>query len=381
MRIQKESTLEGLEPYAAAWDRLAHDAPQGVPMLSHAWVSSFLEHLLRPDDPWCCLLAFDGAELVGVLPVIGPFRHAIMGECFTAPDNVDVRVGDLLAAEGREAEVVPALLDHLMSDPGFGRLRLGKLLPDSPALRLNEFMPGVRVFAEPDGHGSFIRIEGSYEAHLARLSSGFRNNLKRAKKKLDRLDKVEEAYLSGAAAGEEHIRPFFELEGSGWKGREGSAILSSERHTAFFTALARRLARAGLLEWHFLTLDGALLAGHLAARTHRKVTLWKVAYDERYADCAPGKLLLLRLIERSYASGDIDEINQVSDQDWHRDWRMDRRPYVSLEVSSPRVVPRMYAAVSVLARTATKAARQQVKSSPMLMPLVKRVRGLVAGGR
>jgi hypothetical protein len=75
LRAEVIDSIAALEPYRDEWNRLALAAPQKLPMLSHAWVSSYLENFLNPNETWCCIFAFDGDQLVGLLPVIiTPFR-------------------------------------------------------------------------------------------------------------------------------------------------------------------------------------------------------------------------------------------------------------------------------------------------------------------
>ena len=64
------TTFDALDAHAAAWDALAERAPQGLPMLSHAWVRSVLETLLETNESWACVFAHDGDALVGVLPFV-----------------------------------------------------------------------------------------------------------------------------------------------------------------------------------------------------------------------------------------------------------------------------------------------------------------------
>ena len=69
------TSLDSLGEHAEAWDRLAMASSERLPMLSHAWVSSFLEHRNLGGAPWQCFFAYQDAELVGVLPLIGRARR------------------------------------------------------------------------------------------------------------------------------------------------------------------------------------------------------------------------------------------------------------------------------------------------------------------
>ncbi|MCP4684983.1 MAG: hypothetical protein GY867_05975, partial [bacterium] len=62
--------LADLQPHIEAWNKLALSSHQQLPSLSHAWVSTYIEHRLQRDEDWCCLLALADSRLVGVLPLI-----------------------------------------------------------------------------------------------------------------------------------------------------------------------------------------------------------------------------------------------------------------------------------------------------------------------
>jgi Acetyltransferase (GNAT) domain len=84
---------------------------------------------------------------------------------------------------------------------------------------------------------------------------------------------------------------FLALEGSGWKARRGTAILSDVRDAAFFRCLSRALGRQGQMTLHLLE------AGHRVASTGLVLTsgdhAWyvKTSHDEALARYSPGALL------------------------------------------------------------------------------------------
>ncbi|WP_027366704.1 GNAT family N-acetyltransferase [Desulfocurvibacter africanus] len=381
MEVHGAHKFEELDMHAEAWDRLSSVAPQRSPVLSHAWVRSYLEHLLKPGEKWFCLFAYEDQELVGVLPVIIRQKQSALygGKRFQAPSDPDVWTGDMLVASGRELETAAALLDGFARrEPAHAVLRLSKLPPESPSFRvMQDGFGGCRILKEPNGYGSYLKINGSHEAYVASLSSNFRSNLKKAGKRLNRLGRNDILFLSNEDITEEHIQQFFGLEASGWKGRAGSAILSSKRHTGFFTNLIRRLRARGMLECHFLKVEGKLLAGHLAVRTQSKLTLWKIAYDEEYARYAPGNILLERLMHRVHEEGATDEIDLITNFPWHSNWGAQKRPYQNLIISAPRLVPYLGNLVSLKANASLRLLRERVKKSPKLSAVAYGVRDLV----
>lgn len=318
--------LAELEAHAGAWNRLALDAPQAMPQLAHAWVAPFLAHRLRPGEAWAAALAYEGDELRGVACVIiGP--HRLLGRLrpmLRAPFDSHTRAGDILLARPGDGAALGALLAALRRvAPGYLGLRLHGVHARSHTLSaLAGGLPGWRAVRSGGDMGSLISVEGGYEQFQRGLSDNFRGNLRKAHNKLARLPGVSDEFLAGAEDSRAELARFCAIEASGWKGREGTAIGQSPELVAFYTALTGSLARQGWLEWHFLNAEGRSIAGHLAVRFGATLALAKIGYDESYARCAPGNLLLERLVRRAFQSGDLREIDLQSDMAWHRNWRL-----------------------------------------------------------
>ena len=68
--------------------------------------------------------------------------------------------------------------------------------------------------------------------------------------------------IDGSERLDESLRLAFELEGSGWKVEQGTAILSSPRTLRFYTEVGRWAAERGMLRLFFLRGDaGTVSAG------------------------------------------------------------------------------------------------------------------------
>ena len=109
------TSLDQLGEHAEAWDRLAMASADRLPMLSHAWVSSFLEHRTVDGSPWQCFFAYEGAELVGVLPLVGE-RGGVLPRMQGPADSHTASAYPLLAADAAPPTLV-ALVDAA-SAPG-----------------------------------------------------------------------------------------------------------------------------------------------------------------------------------------------------------------------------------------------------------------------
>jgi CelD/BcsL family acetyltransferase involved in cellulose biosynthesis len=354
LRAEVVDSIAALEPYRDDWNRLALETPQKLPMLSHAWVSSYLENFLNPDETWCCIFAFDGDRLVGLLPVIiTPFR--ILGlnrPRLATPFNLHTFSVDFLSAAERQNEIVPFLLTTLFkiqkASFGFAINRLPETTPTLDALANN--IEGAGLIRDFAGYASIIKIEGAIDDFHKRLSRNFSRNLTKAHNKLAKLPNVKTVFLTGADATENELPLLMKVEASGWKKKEGTAIEQSPTLVSFYTALTKRLSALGWLEWHFLKTDGRVIAGQLGVKMGRTLALFKIGYDEEYSYCSPGNILFESVVERAYSQGDTDEINCITDMAWHDNWVMDKRPHYDLWIYPKHPIPFLFGALPRKAR-------------------------------
>ncbi|PKN64377.1 MAG: hypothetical protein CVU57_15010 [Deltaproteobacteria bacterium HGW-Deltaproteobacteria-15] len=334
MHIEKIDDFNHLSSYSDSWNKLAFDAPQKLPTLSYAWVASFYEHMLLPGESWLCLMAMEGEELVGVLPVvISPHRvFGLKRPNIMAPHNSHTFSVDFLAAGGIEHQVLPALLDSLLQlQPNAFGFFLDRLTENSPTLSvLKSELKHATIVKEFNGFGSYLKIAGSFEDYRNRLDRKFTKNLTRRRKKLSCSTEICTENLSGPDANKNHLARFMKLESSGWKGRSGTAIELSPPLVSFYSTLISRLSRLGWLEWHFLSTGDRTVAGSLAVKMDRTLVGLKIGYDEEFSTYSPGHLLIEQLIERAFREQDIDEINAVTDMAWNAVWGMDKRPHFNL---------------------------------------------------
>jgi CelD/BcsL family acetyltransferase involved in cellulose biosynthesis len=86
---------------------------------------------------------------------------------------------------------------------------------------------------------------------------------------------------------------FLDVEASGWKGAEGSAIRSSPQDTAFFRAVVSEAHARGRLQLLRLAVGGQTAAMKLNLCGRDGAYALKIGYDEGYAPFSPGVLLEL----------------------------------------------------------------------------------------
>jgi CelD/BcsL family acetyltransferase involved in cellulose biosynthesis len=372
VRVEVVQTISELEGKADAWNKLTLNAPYQLPMLSHAWVASFLEHRLTHDQSWRCFFAYDDSELVGVLPVvIHPPRIVSAGRPKLIPPNDWHTISvDFLVEKGREKDAITSLLTALSQEvPDRFVLKLSRLPEESPTLAtLSTRWNNTRIIREFDGLGSFIWLEKDFEHYQSILNAKFKRNLRSRTKSLYKLPGVEISLLKGSTD-VDLMDSFIEIEASGRKGH-GGAIALDPTLVSFYRSLSKRLADLGWLYWHVLKAEGKIIAVNMVFQMEQRYIVFKMCYDENYRKYSPGSILVYNLVEHVYNSSAVREIDFLSDLHWHDQWKMKKRRYYNLYFfpTHPR---------SLLCGYLPKKTQIFLRSVPGFLPVYHRLRRLL----
>jgi len=366
--------LEDLETYKFGWNRLAFDSAQKVPELSHAWLSSHLEHSLEQDDSWMCLLALKDSHLIGVLPLIqsGNSLRERKSLCLRMPNDLQTQSVDIIADREYESEVIPFLLASLnVAVPGWQEVRFRRISEYSPLLKYAAKKSDVFSFL-PDlnGYGGYLKIQNNYDNFFAGLGARFRRNIRRTSNKLKRLSGVKAYRITEEKACQSCFDEFIKLEGSGWKGRRGTSIKDSPINLQFYRTLTMKLSENGLLEWHFLEAEGQSIGALLAVKSRRVLHIPKIAYDENYAFCSPGHLVVSQMLEWAFNDGDLDEVNFMTDAAWLSSWHVNKRKYFDLQI-----YPRSFG--NTLLKVMPFKAKAMLRQIPGIRPVARAVRSII----
>jgi CelD/BcsL family acetyltransferase involved in cellulose biosynthesis len=122
------------------------------------------------------------------------------------------------------------------------------------------------------------------------------------------------------------LQRFYELEASGWKGEEKSAILCDSKMLRFFNDLADFAAHHRYFRLYMLELNDHLIAAHFSLVLKGRCYSPKVAYDQQFRQIAPGHLIVEEILRDCAECGvygfDITGI----DDEWKMKWATETRP-------------------------------------------------------
>jgi CelD/BcsL family acetyltransferase involved in cellulose biosynthesis len=258
-----------------------HAAPHRGPTSDPAWTRICVETFGLAEHP----VAVDGAR--APLALNGTRLELVGAELFE-PVDFDWRDEDALDAV---AAAVAAARRPVW---------LARIPTDSPAIAA--LRRHMRLVVERDAASCpVIALDPD---PLTLLGSRRRHDLRRAARRAAELGPVRAEVV---APSPDEVDPLvdraFAVEANGWKGRSGTALVLDPQRAHFYRAYARAAAGAGTLRLAFLTVGGVPAAMQVAVERDDALWLLKIGYDERFASCSPGHLLLRHTLEWAVARG------------------------------------------------------------------------------
>ncbi|HST39198.1 MAG TPA: GNAT family N-acetyltransferase [Conexibacter sp.] len=305
LEVELVSELEALDALAPEWDELAVAARQ--PMTAPAWMLTLWRHLRAPEEQARVVAVRERGRLVGLAPLA-----AGVG----LPGRVEYRLmvpeiprTSPLALPGREWEVGAAIagaLDRAQPRPDVVLLESAPLDTCWP-LALAAGWPGrlrppLRQYAVV-GSPVVSLGDASFDAWLARRSSNFRGQMRRARRQFEAAGGVSRA--STQASLHDDLATFMRLHADRWEGRGDSPIVAlGERLAAAFEAVGRLLLDSGRFRLRLLELEGEAISAQLFGEAGGEVLYYNGGWDERFARFKPAQLSIFDAIEECFERGD-----------------------------------------------------------------------------
>lgn len=337
---------EALKELAPSWDRLAGLAPS--PMQQATWGRACAASLTGREHTLHVVVAGAG-ELTGIAPLVKRagsverlelLETRALGEIadfiYASPDALVPVAAALVRSR------LPIALDRLPADS-----------PVVPALR-QAYRGRALVIVRPAAASPWIPLDASWTRPEEHLNAGRRSDLRRARRRADEYGPVRcEIVAPKPDELPDLLEEAFRIEASGWKGRAGTALVADRARSAFVREYATAEATRGQLRLCFLWFGGKAAAMQLAVEAAGAFWLLKIAYDDQFARCSPGTLLMVETIRyaASRGLGAYEFLGSV--ESWTPIWTQHARPALSL-----RAYPASSHGVAALATDLAAAGRR-----------------------
>lgn len=308
-------------------DRVGTDSPY--------WRPEWVRASLRAFAPQAKVVVFTARRegtLSALLPLIeerGTFARLPARKLRAPLTTAGVGVDVLCSESGADHDAaIAAIWKAIQKRKGWDVMELPSVLEDTALTRLCELgslqghprgswtVPLIAFFAIPQGPTALKDLE-KYPRHPKLRSKVRQRENKLAALGAVRLRRTEK---DGAA----DLQIFYQMEAAGWKGKEGSAIISDPRTRQFFDEVVRESERFGHLCLYTLEVDSKPIASHIGFTYRGRYWAAKSTYDESYRDYAPGHVIV-KAILRDCAERGVTEYVMGVREDWKMEWTQDVR--------------------------------------------------------
>jgi CelD/BcsL family acetyltransferase involved in cellulose biosynthesis len=296
------ATLARLEP---AWNDLVERAQCRNVFLTFDWIFRLWSHGCGGADRLIVVLRDDDRELVAIAPLaidrVGGLRRlGVFGGLLCDAE-------DFICLPGYASVALAQIFEALVARGGWDYFQLGKLRDDSPNFSgFADLQSGWRggTALTDASVAPFARIEAAdWTEHWETYDSKWRRDTVRRRRKL-----AEEVgpvcFVEPASEMEvpillDELISFHQIR----RGKRDFSLFVDPRMRAFFHDYARAAFRDGRLSLVLMRAGETTAAAHLAFIDGDRYRCLLTGFRETLMRYAPGRLIVLRLIERCYELG------------------------------------------------------------------------------
>lgn len=306
-----EFSIERLDNHTELiWDHLAIAGGMS-PFVRPGWFRSWTVAFGEESDFRVAVLRRDNV-VVAVLPVL----HR--GRSLRGLTNSETPENDAVATDAYARRM---LLDGVLAS-GYRRVDLDFLpAAGTIASSVRECCAknGHHLLLWTSRHQPYVDVDGAWDSYeRTQLNAKRRRDVARLWRRLAETGTVRFELYDGQQHLDALLDRGFEVESRGWKGRAGTAIVSTPSRALFYRSTARWAADSGILRLAFLSLDTRPIAFCYAMHQNATMYCLKAGYDEAFASYSPGILLLHRLIRYSFDSSELTRLEMLGEDDRYK---------------------------------------------------------------
>jgi CelD/BcsL family acetyltransferase involved in cellulose biosynthesis len=291
------------------WDELARGAS---PFVQPGWIAAWWRAF--GEGELLILTARRGGRLVGVLPLAQ--RRGVLH----SPTNWHTPVFGAVALDPEASSA----LAHGVLERSAHRVQLRFLPSDAPLaqdIHAAADDAGYRVEERVLLRSPYVQVTGNWDAdwekYWSHRSRNLRKGVKRLSNRLADLGAVSVEIRTGADGLAEALEDAFAVEASGWKGEQGTAIVSQPDTRRFYEEIADWAAERDILRIAILRIDGRAAAMHLSIEAGGDYYMLKTGYEAELEKAGPGKILDRMMVERAFTTG-LDSLEFLGGDDEYK---------------------------------------------------------------
>ncbi len=164
-----------------------------------------------------------------------------------------------------------------------------------------------------------IPLKDGFEKYWSGRPKKIRKEISRKLTKLENLEtNVSLKIITAECKIEEAVNQYGDLESSGWKGREGSAVNKNNTQGKFYKNILLENAKRKRSAIFNLLVDEKIIASLLTIYNSKMIIVLKTTYDESLSNLSPGRLIdyfMIREVAESNLSDTIENYTNASESD------------------------------------------------------------------
>ena len=314
-----------LEELPASADALFSEGARRSIFLSRPWFNNLTTYPEKTGAKICFACVADHGEIRAMLPLLesgdGNWRslHHRYASFFSL----------LLAANDRQ-RVLNCLVESLLALPCTGLLLepIGDEDPSMTDLQRTLAAAGCHCERNFRFYNWILRLDGqSFDDYLASRPSRLRNTIRRKQRRLQRDHNLEIQLHIGDEA-PQAMPDYHTVYHASWK--------ANEQYKNFLDGMVERFSSAGATRLGVLHADGQPVAAQLWFVMHRKASIFRLAYDEKWRSHSPGSILTSHLMRHVIDIDGVEEVDFLTGNEaYKQEWMSLRRERWALGCACP----------------------------------------------
>jgi CelD/BcsL family acetyltransferase involved in cellulose biosynthesis len=361
--------VEIIERLANEWRELCAEGPCDEPFFRPEWIAAYAR-AFAPEKKLLIVTARVNGRLCAVLPLVQGWAlfHGLPVRMLRGASNVHSCRFDLVHGAGQDGPLaIWAVWQLLKRKRGWDVIELDSVPEGGASER-------VLRLAQSDGHptgqwemspGPYVTLPGEVtmpDKALRHTSSDFRTKVRRRRRKLE--EEGELRLICTTQADPSELERFYQLERSGWKGREGTAIACHAETRKFYDEIARSATQFGYLSLYRLECGNHTVAMQYGLTYGGRYFLIKPAYDENFRQGAPGHIITYEVLRELLAQGGKEFDLLMPQMEWKREWATAARPHTLCYIFARGVVGRALHAYKFRLRPAVRQMSRKWDETP-----------------
>jgi CelD/BcsL family acetyltransferase involved in cellulose biosynthesis len=326
--IKEITGLNEFMELRTVWDNLAEKQRSYVPFLCFDWYKIWLEHFLK-ENQLLILLVYREGILLAIIPFmikrekfkgLSVRKIELVGNFYSPIRNFILKDID----DTEKEKVLLLIFNYLNGAVNWDIIDLNSLPEECFNFKLfcqvikEDGFKGKEYFCFGNWYLDGINFDGNQ--YIQSRNSNIRNNLKRYRRSLERIGKLE--FIMVTNGSDERIDHFMDhyyiVYHNSWKEKETDAALHRD--------IAKFARDKGWLRLGLLLLENTPIAVQLWLVCKGTAYILKLAYDENYKKFIPGIILSSEMMKYVI---DIDRVGEVDygigDEPYKKDWTPKRR--------------------------------------------------------